>query len=159
METVSTKLDTSSALQSKFDRWAGNWFGGKKNAAMKEAAAEIKMRNEEDHSKVKEVFEHQKYETLGRKWKRHGLVLCTDPSVDCSDLFEPAVQEAIENSHWIIDFSLSGIDAEGWTYATDYAKLNKSGMGASTAAWNSSVRRRKWRYVQEGLMGGSDLTE
>lgn len=126
---------------------------------MKEAAAEIKLRNEEDHSKVKECFEHQHYKTLGSKWKPSGLVLCTDPNVDCSDLFDPAVQEAIENSRWVIDFSLSGIDAEGWTYATDFKHLNKSGMGTSTPSWNSSVRRRKWRYVQGELVGGNDVNE
>ena len=32
-------------------------------------------------------------------------------------------------NRWIIDFSLAGIDAEGWTYAYDFAYLNKHGAG------------------------------
>lgn len=114
--SVSSKLDQSSALQSRFDRWAGNWLGGKKAAAMKEAAAEIALRNKEDHSKVKEVFQHEKYDTITRVWKAAGLVLCTDTSVSVDDLFDPAVMEKLENSSWVVDFSLAGIDADGWTY-------------------------------------------
>ena len=83
---------------------------------MKEAAAEIALRNKEDHSKVKEVFQHEKYDTITRVWKAAGLVLCTDTSVSVDDLFDPAVMEKLENSSWVVDFSLAGIDADGWTY-------------------------------------------
>lgn len=159
LEAVSTKLDTSKALQSKFDRWAGNWLGGKKSKAMREAAAEIALRNQEEHSKVKEVFQHEKYDGIARVWKRAGLVLCNDPCVSCDDVFDPAIQESVENSPWSVDFSLSGIDAEGWTYAYDFASLNRSGAGDMAPKWNSYVRRRKWRYVDKGGSGSAALNE
>ena len=60
--------------------WAGNWLGGKKREALREAASEIAAKNQTDLGKVKEVFEHEKYESLKRVWKPAGLVLCTDPS-------------------------------------------------------------------------------
>ena len=157
---MSSKLDTSKALQSKFDAWAGNWLGGKRRQAMNEAAAEIQERSKEEHTRVKEVFQHEKFESLGRTWKRHGLVLCTDPNITCNDVFDPATAENVENSRWIIDFSLAGIDADGWTYAYDFATLNRSGAGDSAPKWNSYVRRRKWRYVDRtGGVGGSGLDE
>jgi hypothetical protein len=157
LDSVSAKLDTSQALQSKFDRWAGNWLGGKKRSAMNEAAAEIKLRNQEDHSKVKEVFQQEKFDSLSRVWKKSHLVLCHDTSIEVPDLFDPAVMEHAENTHWIIDFSLTGIDGEGWTYAYDFATLNKNGAGSSSPAWNSYVRRRKWRYEERSLTGGNDV--
>jgi hypothetical protein len=126
---------------------------------MKEAAAEIADRSVQEHSKIKEVFQHEKYDTLTRKWKKAGLVLCTDTSVSCDDVFDPALQESIENSKWSVDFSLSGIDAEGWTYAYDFATLNTTGVGDATPKWNSYVRRRKWRFVEKNSGGGSALDE
>eukprot|EP01035_Chromulina_nebulosa_P059415 gene59415-81324_t len=90
LESVSSKLDQSAALQRTFDRWAGNWLGGKKASAMKEAAAEIATRSKEDHSKVKEVFQHEKYDSITRVWKPSGLVLCTDTNISVDDLFDPA---------------------------------------------------------------------
>lgn len=47
LEIVSNKLDHSQALQNKFDAWTGNWFGGKKRSALKEASADIAARNQE----------------------------------------------------------------------------------------------------------------
>ena len=52
-------------------------------------------------------------------------------------------------SSWMIDYNLSGIDAEGWTYAKDFASLNKTGAGDAKPAWNSYVRRRKWRFHEK----------
>ena len=157
---MSSKLDTSKALQSKFDAWAGNWFGGKRRQAMNEAAAEIQERSKEEHTRIKEVFQHEKFDPISRSWKRGGLVLCTDPNVYCNDVFDPATAENTEGSRWIIDFSLAGIDAEGWTYSYDFASLNKSGAGDSAPKWNSYVRRRKWRYVDRtGGIGGGGLDE
>lgn len=144
LDNVAAKLDQSAALQSRFDRWAGNWLGGKKAAANREAAAEIKQRNENNHTKVKEIFQHQKYDSIARKWRNSGMYLCTDTSISCNDVFDPAIQD--ESSRWSIDFSLTQIDAEGWTYAYDFATLNKSGAGEISAKWNTYVRRRKWRY-------------
>ena len=83
---------------------------------MKEAAAEIALRNKEDHSKVKEVFQHEKFDSINRVWKSAGLVLCTDTSMSVDDLFDPTIQEKMDNSSWKVDFSLSGIDPDGWTY-------------------------------------------
>ncbi len=126
---------------------------------MKEAAAEIAIRNQEEHSKVKEVFQHEKYDGISRTWKKAGLVLCNDTAISCNDVFDPAIQEGVENSHWVVDFTLSGIDAEGWTYAYDFAALNKNGAGDMAPKWNSYVRRRKWRFVDKGGAGASGLNE
>lgn len=146
--SVDNKLEQSKALQNKFDVWAGNWLGGKKRNAMKEAEAEIKERGVQDYSKIKEAFQHEKFDTLSRKWKKAGLVLCSDPSVSCDDVFDPALQESLESTNWKVDFSLSGIDPEGWTYANSYSALNKTGAGDSSAKWNSYVRRRKWKFTE-----------
>jgi hypothetical protein len=147
LDSVNSKLETSKALQTRFDAWAGNWLGGKRSKAMKEAAEEIADRNKEDHSKIREVFQHEKFDSLSRGWRRAGLVLCNDPTLTCDDLFDPAVAETLSNSHWVIDFSLSGIDAEGWTYSGKFSHLNKTGAGDPAPKWNSYVRRRKWRFV------------
>jgi len=126
---------------------------------MKEAAAEIAERNQYEFSKVREVFQHEKYDSLTRTWKKSGLVLCTDPNITCDDLFDPALQEHIENTRWIVDFSLNAIDSEGWTYAYDFATLNKSGAGDKEPKWNSYVRRRKWRYVENRSTAGGAIDE
>ena len=75
LDKVSTKLDESSGLQATFDKWAGNWFGGKKNQAMQEAAAEIANRDNEANSQLKEVFEHENFSSVSRSWKPVGFVL------------------------------------------------------------------------------------
>eukprot|EP01039_Chlorochromonas_danica_P000587 gene587-632_t len=148
LSSVDRKLDQSKALQSKFDMWAGNWLGGKKRQALKEAEAEIRDRSQQDYSKIKEVFEHEKFDTFNRSWKKAGLVLCSDPSISCDDVFDPALQESLENSYWKVDFSLVNIDPDGWTYANSFQSLNKTGVGDSTPKWNSYVRRRKWKYTE-----------
>mmetsp|Transcript_13662 Transcript_13662/g.23990 ORF Transcript_13662/g.23990 Transcript_13662/m.23990 type:complete len:355 (-) Transcript_13662:203-1267(-) len=160
LESVSSKLDTSRALQSKFDAWAGNWLGGKRRAAMNEAAAEIQERSKEEHGRIKEVFQHEKFDAFSRTWKRHGLVLCTDPTVACNDVFDPETAQQTENSRWIIDYSLAGIDPDGWTYAYDFNSLNRSGAGDNAPKLNSYVRRRKWRHVdRNGGSGGSGMED
>ena len=135
-------------------------------------------------SKVKEVFEHEKYDSLSRTWKVAGFVLCSAPTVTApgsfvfsflffffsfftlpfslfprEDIFDPAIQAAIPDSNWNIDYSLSGIDAEGWTYAYDYNTLNRTGAGSPTADWNTYVRRRKWRYVEKRQGGSAAVNE
>ena len=52
IDEVSAKLDQSQSLQNKFDMWAGNWLGGKKRAAIKEAQAEIAQRQAEENLQV-----------------------------------------------------------------------------------------------------------
>jgi hypothetical protein len=126
---------------------------------MKEAAAEIAERNQQEFSKVKEAFQHEKFDSITRTWKKAGLVLCTDPNVSCDDLFDPALQENVENTRWQVDFSLAGIDSEGWTYAYDFAALNKNGAGDKEPKWNSYVRRRKWRYVDQRSSAGGAIDE
>jgi hypothetical protein len=151
---VDTKLDESASLQRRFDVWAGNWLGGKKAKAHAEAAKEIQEANKKDQSKVKEVFENEKYDSLSRVWKSAGMTLCTDPSIGAPDVFDPNALQTAESS-WSIDYSLANIDAEGWTYAFDFATLNRSGTGEVKAKWNSYVRRRKWRYSDRGKGGGA----
>lgn len=145
LEKVSQKLDQSANLQSTFDKWAGNWLGGKKKAAMEEAAAEIANRDHEALTKVKEVFEHETFTTFSRSWKPSGFVLCNAPTVEAPDIFKKGATTGSDSS-WMIDYSLTGIDAEGWTYAYDFNTLNKTGAGDAKPAWNSYVRRRKWRF-------------
>jgi hypothetical protein len=155
LESVNNKLDQSEALQSRFDRWAGNWFGGKKNAAIKEAQAEIAEAQKNEHSKVKEVFQHEKYEALSRTWKNQGFVLCNTPTVAAPDIFDPTSQTP--ESNWKIDYSLTGIDPEGWTYAYDFATLKKVGSGDPAPKWNSYVRRRKWKYEEKKVALGDSV--
>lgn len=146
---MNAKLDTASGLQDRFDKWSGNWFGRKKRAANAEAQSEIAQRNLEELSKVKEVFENEKFNKMSRVWKSDGFVHCSEPKREAPELFDPNNPVSMENSKWTIDFSLQGIDAEGWTYAYDYSYLNKNGAGTASAAWNSYVRRRKWKYVEK----------
>jgi hypothetical protein len=159
LDSVSSKLDQSQALQSRFDRWAGNWLGIKKGKALKEAANEIAERNQTEYSKIKEVFQHEKFDGISRTWKKAGLVLCSDPSISCDDVFDPAEQASLTNSKWQVDFSLAGIDMEGWTYAYDFARLNKVGAGDPAPKWDSYVRRRKWRYVESTSRSSGAVSE
>lgn len=149
VQNVNAKLDTASHLQDRFDAWSGNIFGFKKRAANREAAAEIASKQAEEMMKVKEVFENEKYDMLSRIWKPAGLVLCSNPATKVPDLFDPATQSANQYSKWAIDFSLTGIDAEGWTYGPDMNYLNKHGVGHADAKWNSYARRRKWKYNEK----------
>lgn len=157
---VNAKLDTASSLQDKFDAWSGFWFGGKKRAANAEAAAEIAQREASELAQTKEVFEQQKFETIKRTWKPSGFVHCSNPSKEAPELFDPSNPASMQGSKWTIDFNLSGIDAEGWTYAYDFATLNKSGAGSPEAKWNTYVRRRKWKYVERtGNAGLEDVKQ
>uniref|UniRef100_A0A7S3HCT8 t-SNARE coiled-coil homology domain-containing protein n=1 Tax=Spumella elongata TaxID=89044 RepID=A0A7S3HCT8_9STRA len=155
LDAVDAKLDTSKSLQAKFDAWAGNWFGGKRRMAAKEAAQDIKTMSQADHFAIKEVFQHEKFDLLTRQWQENGMVLCTDTSIPCNDVFDPVQAEQMENSRWIVDFTLSGIDSDGWTYAFDLKTLNKVGSGDAAPKWNSYVRRRKWRMVDRTGKGGA----
>ena len=160
VDKVSSQLDRSQQLQNRFDLWAGNWLGGKKRAAIKEANAEIAQRQAEENQQVKEVFEHETYVSLSRTWKGVGLYFCNNPTQAAPDVFDPADQEAQgAESNWVIDYSLTGIDAEGWTYAYDFDSLNKKGVGESSAKWNTYVRRRKWRYHEKKGGGNAALQE
>lgn len=148
LETMSVKIDKTQALQKKFDFWAGNWLGGKKRAAHNEAAMEIAANNKQAIMKVKEVYEVARYDTLSRTWKSGGLVLASDPSIQAVDVFDPNLQNTPDSS-WTIDYSIANIDAEGWTYASDIAKLNKTNVGIASPAWNSYARRRKWKFNEK----------
>lgn len=162
LDNVSAKLDISSGLQDKFDRWAGNWFGGKKKEAMADAAAEIASRNQEELTKIKEVYEQEKFDALARKWRPAGMVLCSNPNLTAPDIFDPKSElnggEMATNA-WMIDYSQAGIDAEGWTYDKNFEHLNKKGVGKPTSKWNSYVRRRKWKYHEKRSAGNSALNE
>mmetsp|Transcript_16185 Transcript_16185/g.16925 ORF Transcript_16185/g.16925 Transcript_16185/m.16925 type:complete len:351 (-) Transcript_16185:297-1349(-) len=150
IQAVNAKLDTAAGLQDRFDAWSGNIFGFKKRAATKEAESEIAAKVREDMLNVKEVFENEKYDMLSGKWKPHGMTLCSNPTTKAPDLFDPSSQvTSTGNSKWDIDFTLAGIDHEGWTYAGDFAYLNKHGAGSAEAAWNSYARRRKWKYSEK----------
>ena len=157
LHKVDKKLDQSSALQSQFDRWAGNWFGGKRRAAEAEAAEEIANRDVDAKNKVKEVFEHESFASMSRSWKPVGFVLCNAPTLEAPDIFKSVGPG--EQSNWMIDYSLAGIDAEGWTYAYDFPTLNKTGAGEAKPAWNSYVRRRKWRYNDKKNAENSQINE
>ncbi len=69
IDSLDAKLDQSAELQNKFDYYAFNWSGEKKAAALKEANAEILLRHSEGGSgKIREVFQHEKFSQLTRKW-------------------------------------------------------------------------------------------
>jgi hypothetical protein len=152
-------LDQSAALQSKFDRWAGNWFGVKKRAALKEAATEIEQRNQQEYSKVREVYQNERYDAITRAWKKSGLVLCNNPTISMDDLFDPYSQSHINTGNWIVDFNMTSIDAEGWTYGFDFATLNKTICGENAPKWNSYVRRRKWKYIEKKSKSSAAVEE
>lgn len=116
------------------------------------------MRGEEGLSVVKEVFENEKYDSLTRTWKAAGMTHCTDPKRDAPQIFDPSMQEKSSESAWLIDYSMTGIDAEGWTYASSFDVLNNKGFGEDKPKWNSYVRRRKWRH-SEKQKGGNSLQE
>jgi hypothetical protein len=153
------KLDKSEALQNRFERWGGHWMGGSKNTAKAEAEHELAQKELTAHMRIKEVFEDQKFDTLGRYWKPVGLVLYTDPTVSCDDLFDPAIQKHLKGSSWKIDYSLPNADDFGWTYAMNFNILNSNGSGEKEPKWNSHVRRRKWRMVEENSAAGTAVNE
>lgn len=155
---VQQKLDQSSALQDTFDVWSGGLFGGKKRAAKKEASEMSRQRVMEELNNVREVFENQKFDRLSRKWKNKDMTLCSDPNVKAPELFDPELQTGA-SAKWVVDYSLVGIDGEGWTYAYDFAALNKTGAGVNASAWNTYVRRRKWKMTERSgnaVMDGYD---
>ena len=150
---VNAKLDTASGLQDKFDIWSGSLFGFGKRKANKEAATEIATKQMEEMNNVKEVFENEKYDMFSRVWKPSSMTLCSNPATKAPQLFDPSNQVSMENSKWAIDFSLAGIDIEGWTYAKDFAYLNKHGAGSPSGGWSDKVRRRKWKYTDTKVHG------
>ena len=115
IDDVNSKLDTASGLQDKFDVWSGSLFGFGKRKANKEAATEIASKQLEEMNNVKEVFENEKYDMLSRVWKSSSMTLCSNPATKAPQLFDPRNQVSMENSKWSIDFTLAGIDIEGWT--------------------------------------------
>ena len=62
------------------------------------------------------------------------------------------------DTRWSVDFSLSEIDAEGWTYGYDFASLNK-GKGERQAKFTSYVRRRKWRFAEQSGKNSDAVNE
>lgn len=134
-------------MQKKFDLWAFNWLGGKKNNALKEAAAEIQSAEYKQQLKTKEVYEQEKYSSVKRKWKSCGLVLVSDPSISADNIFDPKIQGA--GTSWVVDYQALNVDAEGWTYSYDFSTLNKNGTGLNKHGFNTYVRRRKWKYTDK----------
>lgn len=160
VDQIDEKLNKASSLQNEFDRWAGNWFGGKKRAAQREAKQEIENRRaeKEEGNQLQEVYEHAKYDSIKRKWRFQGLFTTTLENTQAPDLFDPKLQATIPDTRWSVDFSSSEIDAEGWTYGYDFATLNK-GKGDRQAKWNSYVRRRKWRFTESSSKNSEAVNE
>ena len=125
IDAVSGKLDEAQKLQNTFDKWGGAIFGFGKKKAEQAAAAEIALRQQEELMNVKEVFEQQKFDKLRSSWTPYNLALCSNPTVEAREMFVPSVEVSIPTSSWKVDHNLSGIDLEGWTYAYDFATLNK----------------------------------
>jgi hypothetical protein len=160
LDAVAAKLDHASSLQNTFDSWAGNWLGLKKGRALREASAEIanNAATIQTYTKIKEVYEQEKFDPLSRHWKQSGQVLCTDPTVSAGDVFDPNLQTA--DSSWAVDYSMPNIDAEGWTYAYDFNTLNKnSSAGESQPKWNTYVRRRKWKHIEKKTSTSDAVSE
>jgi hypothetical protein len=133
--------------------WSGSIFGFGKRKANKEAATEIATKQMEEMNNVKEIFENEKYDMFSRVWKPSSMTLCSNPATKAPQLFDPSNQVSMEHSKWSIDFSLAGIDIEGWTYAKDFAYLNKHGAGSPKGGWSDKVRRRKWKYTDTKVQG------
>lgn len=143
---VDSKLDKTKVLQAKFDFWAGNWLGGKKAAAEREAASYIASQSDSKMLNVADVFEQQKFDSLSRKWRPHNFVLYSNPTTEVSVAFDPERAAVTKGSQWVIDHTLPNLDALGWTYSSDFKTLNANGSGVNAPLWNSYVRRRKWRH-------------
>lgn len=111
---------------------------------LRPSSAIVREREEKDASHVKEVYQQEKFNPVMRHWTTQGLVLCSDTTVSCNDLFDPAVAQSAENSSWVVDFSPMAIDTEGWTYAASFDALDKSDAASPSSHWDSYVRRRKW---------------
>jgi hypothetical protein len=154
--STNEKLDKAEALQNRFERW--HW-GGTKKIAKADAEHEQAEKQLTGHVQIKEVFEDQKFDTLGRYWKPVGLVRYTDPTIPCSELFDPAIQKRLKGSSWKIDYSLPNADEFGWTYALNFNVLNSNGSGEKEPKWNSHVRRRKWRMTDENSAVASAVNE
>lgn len=146
LNNLDSKLDHTKRLQGKFDVWAGNWGGGKKHQATKEAEDYIAINKDNKLMSATDVYEQQKYDRLTMKWKPHNFVLYANPSLETSVAFDPEYAAVTKGSPWVIDYTLSSIDALGWTYGSDFKTLDANGSGAPKALWNSYVRRRKWRH-------------
>ena len=58
------------------------------------------------------------------------MFLCTNPTVPAKDVFNPKSKD--DSVNWVIDYSHTAIDAEGWTYGYDNATLIKAGGGDSS---------------------------
>ena len=161
MEEVSVKLDDTEKLQNRFDRWAGNWLGIMKGAAKKEAAdqtaAAAAARERGATANIREVYEHESFASMGRKWKSNGLFVCEDPTKAAPDLFDPTLQGTMTDSKWQVDFSQPNIDVDGWTFADNFPTLNKTGSGTSSAGWKSYARRRKWKYIERSSTSSDTL--
>ena len=95
---------------------------------------------------------------MKRKWRFQGLFTTTPENTLAPDLFDPKLQATIPDTRWSVDFSLSDIDAEGWTYGYDSLTLNK-GKGDRQAKWNSYVRRRKWRFTDSSGKNSEAVNE
>lgn len=120
-------------------------FGFGKRKAPK--ATEITSTQIEELNNNTEVFENEKFHILSREWKPSAMTLCSDPTTKVAQLFDPKIiQVSTETSQWYIDFSLDGIDIEGWTYARNMTYLNKHIVGTAKDRWNCNVRRRKWKF-------------
>lgn len=137
-------------MQNKFDRWAGNFWGGKKNAAIRNASRELIKNNEKGDdptSKIREVYEVEKFDSISRIWRPVNVFLCSNPAIAAKEVFNPKSMKE-DGVAWGIDYSHSNIDAEGWTYGYDNAALIKNGGGDSSRKWNCYARRRKW-FLEE----------
>jgi hypothetical protein len=143
---IDNKLAQTTQLQSNFDFWAGNWSGTKKSAAGQEAKNYIAAQSDNKGLHVSDIYEQQKYHSMGRSWKKHNFVQVSNTSTEVIPAFDPELSYVNKISAWKVDFSLPNIDPEGWTYSADFKSLDTNGSGISTPVWNSYVRRRKWRH-------------
>ena len=164
VSSVNRKLDESSNLQNRFDRWAGNWLGGKKREALKEAAANNsateQVKSIQIGKGITDAFENQKYESFSGKWKFIGLYECLDNGHGGNklpDLFDPEIQNSIPDGKWNIDYSTSNVDPDGFTYGNSFEQLDK-GSGSSSKNWRTYVRRRKWKYVERVTNLGGEVS-
>ena len=135
---VNTKLDTAEKLQGTFGGVLGT---------SNETACSLADRNHEDFKHLKEIYEDQKYDVITRRWKPVGMTPCSNSTQYITPPFDPT---SAADHRWKVDMGCVGIDSEGWTYASDFAHLNRRGYGSATASWVTYTRRRKWRRQEWG---------
>ena len=147
LQQVDKNIDT-------FEKWRGNFFGGKRKA--EEHAIITGDDGSLDRDGFREVLENEVWATFKREW-----VAASEPPVFSSvtgdplpeyllthlpprDLRSPTYETPLGT--WELDFNRQTIDAEGWSYAKDFEHFMDSSKVKSAPDWRCHARQRSWLF-------------